>query len=130
MPTSWDLRTIWTRILRRTGTCTCIVLQARCQRLVARDLLTRSLSILQFLPSLPLGNYQLTFLSRQDGPSAGVAFTIAMISMFSGRRVSPTLAMTGEISLRGRVTPVGALLKIYPPIQLYLQSALEGVNFS
>ncbi|RPA89774.1 ATP-dependent protease La [Choiromyces venosus 120613-1] len=45
----------------------------------------------------------------KDGPSAGVAFTIAMISMFSGRRVSPTLAMTGEVSLRGRVTPVGGI---------------------
>jgi len=45
----------------------------------------------------------------KDGPSAGVAFTIAMISMFSGRRISPTLAMTGEVSLRGRVTPVGGI---------------------
>ncbi|KAL7266819.1 hypothetical protein RUND412_010616, partial [Rhizina undulata] len=45
----------------------------------------------------------------KDGPSAGVAFTIAMISLFSGRRVSPTLAMTGEVSLRGRITAVGGI---------------------
>lgn len=45
----------------------------------------------------------------KDGPSAGLAHTIALISLFSGRSVPPTLAMTGEISLRGKVTPVGGI---------------------
>ena len=45
----------------------------------------------------------------KDGPSAGLAHTIALISLFSGREVRPTLAMTGEISLRGKVTPVGGI---------------------
>ena len=45
----------------------------------------------------------------KDGPSAGLAHTIALISLFSGRPVRPTLAMTGEISLRGRVTAVGGI---------------------
>jgi ATP-dependent Lon protease len=36
----------------------------------------------------------------KDGPSAGMAHTIALISLFSGRAVPPTMAMTGEISLR------------------------------
>lgn len=36
----------------------------------------------------------------KDGPSAGIAHTIALISLFSGRAVPPTLAMTGEVSLR------------------------------
>ncbi|KAI9842502.1 MAG: hypothetical protein M1837_007096 [Sclerophora amabilis] len=45
----------------------------------------------------------------KDGPSAGLAHTIALISLFSGKAVPPTLAMTGEISLRGRVTAVGGI---------------------
>ena len=45
----------------------------------------------------------------QDGPSAGMAFTVGLVSLFSERRVPPTLAMTGEMSLRGKVTAVGAL---------------------
>ncbi|KAH7063473.1 Lon protease C-terminal proteolytic domain-containing protein [Macrophomina phaseolina] len=45
----------------------------------------------------------------KDGPSAGLAHTIALISLFTGKEVSPRLAMTGEISLRGRVLPVGGI---------------------
>ncbi|KAI5785586.1 ATP-dependent protease La 2 [Peziza echinospora] len=45
----------------------------------------------------------------KDGPSAGVGFVVALISLFSGRPVPATLAMTGEVSLRGRVTAVGAI---------------------
>lgn len=45
----------------------------------------------------------------KDGPSAGLAHTIALISLFSGKPVPPTLAMTGEVSLRGRVLAVGGI---------------------
>lgn len=45
----------------------------------------------------------------KDGPSAGVAITVALVSLFTGRRVRSTVAMTGEISLRGRVLPVGGV---------------------
>ncbi|KAF1831092.1 ATP-dependent protease La [Decorospora gaudefroyi] len=45
----------------------------------------------------------------KDGPSAGLAHTIALISLFSHQPVAPTLAMTGEVSLRGRVLPVGGI---------------------
>ncbi|PGH14115.1 ATP-dependent protease La [Helicocarpus griseus UAMH5409] len=45
----------------------------------------------------------------KDGPSAGLAHTIALISLFSGKTVPPHVAMTGEISLRGRVMPVGGI---------------------
>ena len=45
----------------------------------------------------------------KDGPSAGLAHTIALISLFSGKIVPPTLAMTGEMSLRGKVMPVGGI---------------------
>ncbi|KAF2240138.1 ATP-dependent protease La [Viridothelium virens] len=45
----------------------------------------------------------------KDGPSAGLAHTVALVSLFSGKSVRPTLAMTGEVSLRGKVTPVGGI---------------------
>ncbi|CAG8549383.1 4265_t:CDS:2, partial [Funneliformis mosseae] len=41
----------------------------------------------------------------KDGPSAGVALTTALVSLFTDRRVPPTTAMTGEITLRGQVLP-------------------------
>ncbi|EFW98895.1 peptidase s16 [Grosmannia clavigera kw1407] len=45
----------------------------------------------------------------KDGPSSGVAQAIALISLFSDRAVPPSLAMTGELTLRGRVTAVGGI---------------------
>jgi len=45
----------------------------------------------------------------KDGPSAGVTMLTALASLFSGRRVASTLAMTGEITLRGAVLPVGGI---------------------
>ncbi|KAK4544979.1 hypothetical protein LTR36_003884 [Oleoguttula mirabilis] len=45
----------------------------------------------------------------KDGPSAGLAHTVALISLFSGKAVPPTIAMTGEFSLRGKVMPVGGI---------------------
>ena len=45
----------------------------------------------------------------KDGPSAGVAMLTTLASLFTGRRVSPVLAMTGEITLRGSVMPVGGI---------------------
>ena len=45
----------------------------------------------------------------KDGPSAGVALAAAIVSALSGRRARGELAMTGEISLRGKVLPVGGI---------------------
>jgi len=45
----------------------------------------------------------------KDGPSAGVAMTIALISLMTGRPTRSDTAMTGEISLRGLVLPVGGI---------------------
>ncbi|MHC4470174.1 MAG: endopeptidase La, partial [Planctomycetota bacterium] len=45
----------------------------------------------------------------KDGPSAGVAIASALASLFTGRPVRATVAMTGEITLRGRVLPVGGI---------------------
>jgi ATP-dependent Lon protease len=45
----------------------------------------------------------------KDGPSAGVTMLTSLASAFTGRRVKPYLAMTGEITLRGQVLPVGGI---------------------
>jgi ATP-dependent Lon protease len=45
----------------------------------------------------------------KDGPSAGVAMATALVSLVSGRLVRPEVAMTGEITLRGQVLPVGGI---------------------
>jgi ATP-dependent Lon protease len=45
----------------------------------------------------------------KDGPSAGVALLTTLASLFSGIGVDPKLAMTGEVTLRGAVTPVGGI---------------------
>jgi ATP-dependent Lon protease len=45
----------------------------------------------------------------KDGPSAGVTIFTALVSLFTGRRVRPDTAMTGEATLRGRVLPVGGI---------------------
>jgi ATP-dependent Lon protease len=45
----------------------------------------------------------------KDGPSAGVTMTTALVSLLTGRAVRDSLAMTGEISLSGRVLPVGGI---------------------
>lgn len=45
----------------------------------------------------------------KDGPSAGVTMVTSLVSSFTQRRVRANLAMTGEITLRGKVTPVGGI---------------------
>jgi ATP-dependent Lon protease len=45
----------------------------------------------------------------KDGPSAGVTMATALVSLVSGRSVNPEVGMTGEITLRGQVLPVGGI---------------------
>ena len=45
----------------------------------------------------------------KDGPSAGVTMSTAVVSLLTGRHIRPNVAMTGEVTLRGRVLPVGGI---------------------
>lgn len=45
----------------------------------------------------------------KDGPSAGIAMLSALVSLFTKKKIKPYLAMTGEITLRGKVLPVGGI---------------------
>ena len=46
---------------------------------------------------------------KKDGPSAGITLTTALASLITKKKVSPLIAMTGEVSLRGGVMPIGGL---------------------
>jgi ATP-dependent Lon protease len=60
----------------------------------------------------------------KDGPSAGVALAAALVSVLTGRRARGTVALTGEISLRGRVLPVGG---IKPKLMAAARAGIEKV---
>ena len=66
------------------------------------------------IPSDVFGKYNVHIhvpegATPKDGPSAGIAMLTSLVSLFTQKRVKASLAMTGEITLRGKVLPVGGI---------------------
>ncbi len=85
---------------------------------MAKDSVFNASSVLRSLTGEELANYDLHVNivggGRIDGPSAGLAICLCIYSAVTGRRLRQDVAVTGELSIQGRVKPVGGIFeKIY-----------------
>ncbi len=87
-------------VMKESARAALSYLQSNADRYHLKDVLTEKQDLHVHVPagSIP-----------KDGPSAGLAMTMAMLSLFGGKHVPARLAMTGEITLRGKVMPVGGI---------------------
>ena len=87
-------------VMKESATTALTYLQANCKKIGVDPELFKTKSIHVHVPEGAV---------PKDGPSAGITMLTALSSAFSGRKVKPYLAMTGEITLRGQVLPVGGI---------------------
>ena len=87
-------------VMKESATTELTYLQANCKKIGVEPELFKTKSIHVHVPEGAV---------PKDGPSAGITMLTALSSAFSGRKVKPYLAMTGEITLRGQVLPVGGI---------------------
>lgn len=80
---------------------------------MARDSVFNAATVIRTLTGVELGGYDVHVNvvggGRVDGPSAGSAVLVAVLSALTGRAVRGDVAMTGEVSLRGHIRPVGGV---------------------
>ncbi|MEO6406908.1 MAG: endopeptidase La [Ferruginibacter sp.] len=87
-------------VMKESATTAFTWLQANTKKLgIANDVFTKKNAHIH----IPEG------ATPKDGPSAGITMMTALASAFTGRKIKPFLAMTGEITLRGLVLPVGGI---------------------
>ncbi len=102
-------------VMKESAQAALTLLKARCDKL---DIDPKVFSECDIHVHVPAG------ATPKDGPSAGVAIFVALVSLFTNRPVRPNVAMTGEISLRGLVLPVGGIKE---KVLAALQAGLDTV---
>ena len=102
-------------VMKESAQAALTLLKARCDKL---DIDPKLFSECDIHVHVPAG------ATPKDGPSAGVAIFVALVSLFTNRPVRPNVAMTGEISLRGLVLPVGGIKE---KVLAALQAGLDTV---
>ena len=96
---------------------------------MAKDSVFNASSVFRLITGEDLGKYDVHINvvggGNIDGPSAGVAFTLAIYSAATGKKIRQDVAVTGEISLQGDVKPVGGIPeKIYGAMQAGMKTVL------
>ncbi|NLY74297.1 MAG: ATP-dependent protease, Lon family [Firmicutes bacterium] len=85
---------------------------------MTKDSVFNATSVVRLITGIDLSNYDVHVNviggGKIDGPSAGAAITLAVISCLTGRPITQNIAVTGEVSIQGKVKAVGGVLeKIY-----------------
>lgn len=96
---------------------------------MAKDSVFNASSVFRLITGEDLGKYDVHINvvggGNIDGPSAGVAFTLAIYSAVTGKKIRQDVAVTGEISLQGEVKPVGGIPeKLYGAMQAGMKTVL------
>jgi len=102
-------------VMKESAQAALTLLKARCDRL---GIDPKTFAECDIHVHVPAG------ATPKDGPSAGVAIFVALVSLFTERPVRPNIAMTGEISLRGLVLPMGGIKE---KVLAALQAGLDTV---
>lgn len=87
-------------VMKESAEAAYSIIRSRCDELCARPDFFRKQDVHIHIPAGAI---------PKDGPSAGVTMLTALASLVGGRKVRPQVAMTGEITLTGRVLPVGGI---------------------